>query len=92
METPEQAKTRRINNAKNMAASRNMETPEQAESRRIIWKHLNKQRAGGEEYVNGQSPSPNGGRWLYQYVSMYIRAHIRGQSPSPNGGGGCTST
>jgi hypothetical protein len=24
----------------------------------------------------GQSPSPNGGRWLYQYVSMYIRAHM----------------
>ena len=22
------------------------------------------------------SPSPNGGRWLYQYVSIYIRAHM----------------
>ena len=26
--------------------------------------------------VRGQSPSPNGGRWLYQYVSIYIRAHM----------------
>ena len=41
LETPEQSESRRINNARNMVASRNMETPEQAESRRrSVAKHM----------------------------------------------------